>query len=110
MRLFIDTSNNLQTVISLDSQTFITNYQSPRQQNVMGALVSALNQTHQTIQQVTSIEINPGPGSFTGIRVGLSIANALSLALNVPINNQPPGTPIQAIYGKPASITPSKKT
>jgi len=108
MKLFLDTSNNLKSIICLDDQEFVTNYQSPRDQNVFSALVTALNQTHSTLAAITSIQVFTGPGSFTGLRVGISIANALSLALNLPINDQPPGTIITPHYGKPPGITPPK--
>ena len=109
MHLFLDTSNNLQTTIKLDGQTFVKNYSSPRDQDVFGALVAALDQTHHSIANITSIEVFTGPGSFTGLRVGISIANALSLTLGVPINDQPPGTIITPHYGKPPGITTSLK-
>ncbi len=32
---------------------------------------------------INRIEVNTGPGSFTGIRVGIAIANALSFALKI---------------------------
>lgn len=109
MKLFLNTSNNLKTIIKLDDKEFIKNYQSPRDQDVMGALIDTLNQSHKTIQDLTQIEIFTGPGSFTGLRVGIAIANALSFALNLPINNQPPGTIIEPYYGQPPSITLSPK-
>lgn len=34
------------------------------------------------------IEVETGPGSFTGLRVGVSVANALGFALNIPVNNK----------------------
>ena len=34
---------------------------------------------------LTAIVAYEGPGSFTGLRIGLSVANALSYSLNVPI-------------------------
>lgn len=111
MHLFLDTSNNLQTIIKINNQNFVTNYQNPRDQNVFEALTRALNQSNIKLQDITGIFINLGPGSFTGLRVGLSIASTLSLGLNVPLNDQPPGTIFQLNYGKPPSITkPKKKT
>lgn len=35
------------------------------------------------LRQITSIIVGAGPGSYTGIRVGVSIAQALSYALNI---------------------------
>lgn len=37
---------------------------------------------------LTAIEVHTGPGSFTGVRVGVSIANALSYALQIPVNGK----------------------
>ncbi len=110
MNLYLDTSNNLQTVIKLDDQIFIQEYLSPRDQNVMGALLAALRQSDKTINDLTSISIHPGPGSFTGLRVGFALANALSLALNLPLNGHLPGSISLPYYAKPPSITPIPDT
>lgn len=40
------------------------------------------------LQDLDSVEVNTGPGSFTGIRVGVSIANALAFALGIPVNGK----------------------
>lgn len=34
------------------------------------------------------VEVETGPGSFTGIRVGVSSANALGFALGIPVNGK----------------------
>lgn len=38
---------------------------------------------------ITAIEVNTGPGSFTGTRVGVAVANALGFALDIPVNGSP---------------------
>lgn len=38
-----------------------------------------------SLQDVEGIGVYKGPGSFTGLRIGLSVANALSSGLNQPI-------------------------
>ncbi len=35
-----------------------------------------------------AIEVETGPGSFTGLRVGVSVANALGYSLGIPINGK----------------------
>lgn len=37
---------------------------------------------------LTHIEVETGPGSFTGLRVGVSVANALGFALGIPVNGK----------------------
>ena len=108
MKLSINSSDNLKTIIRLDKKEWVTAYTSPREQNVMGALITALKQESSTIKDISSIEVTTGPGSFTGIRVGVAIAIALSFALNIPINNQPAGSSITPNYGKAPNISRSK--
>ena len=109
MKLSIDSTNNLKTIISIDEQTFEKTYDSPRDQNVMGAIKEALDQTKTKLDQVTEIEVNSGPGSFTGIRVGISIAQTLAFCFNIPVNGQKATTPLGVNYGEPPAITVSNK-
>lgn len=105
MKLSIDSINNLKTKISLDDQEFVKEYLSPRDQDVLGAIMDALKQQDKNLSDITSVEVNQGPGSFTGIRVGISIAQVISFTLKIPINSKPPGSLIDPEYGGDASIT-----
>lgn len=42
----------------------------------------------QGFKVLDGIEVEEGPGSFTGLRVGASVAQALGFALNIPVNGQ----------------------
>jgi tRNA threonylcarbamoyladenosine biosynthesis protein TsaB len=48
-----------------------------------------INQTlaanHKTFGDVGGIVVFSGPGSFTGLRIGVSVANALAYSLNCPV-------------------------
>lgn len=46
-------------------------------------------------KDLKGIEVETGPGSFTGIRVGVSIANALGFSLGIPVNGKEIETEIQ---------------
>lgn len=106
MKLSIDSTNNLETHISLGRTNYQTGYTSPREQDVFGSIIRALDSLDKPVSEITQIQVNPGPGSFTGIRVGVSIAQALAFALQVPINNQSVLKPIPVNYGQKPSITP----
>ncbi|KKS64276.1 hypothetical protein A3A14_00775 [Candidatus Daviesbacteria bacterium RIFCSPLOWO2_01_FULL_43_38] len=43
------------------------------------------------------IEVEEGPGSFTGLRVGASVAQAFGYALNIPVNGKV-GKPVNLRY------------
>lgn len=104
MKLYIDSSNNLKTIIKLNDIEYVTDYKSPRDQNVLGAIQDVLDQEKKDFIDIKEIEVFTGPGSFTGLRVGISIANALSFSLNIPINGEKPGTTIKPYYGKEPNI------
>lgn len=39
-------------------------------------------------KDLKEIEVEIGPGSFTGLRVGVSVANALGYSLGIPVNGK----------------------
>jgi len=45
----------------------------------------ALNTLHWQIENLDGIAVDIGPGSFTGIRIGLSVARTLAQLLNIPL-------------------------
>ena len=40
---------------------------------------------HKALQDLQGVVVFKGPGSFTGLRIGLAVANALSDALRIPV-------------------------
>ncbi len=44
-----------------------------------------LTRLNKNLDDIDGIVCLKGPGSFTGLRIGLSIANALAYALNIPV-------------------------
>lgn len=39
-------------------------------------------------KDLKGIEVEKGPGSYTGLKVGASVANALGFALRIPVNGK----------------------
>ena len=44
-----------------------------------------LDEQNATVHDITGIGMMKGPGSFTGLRIGLAVANTLADGLNIPI-------------------------
>ncbi|MBB5073390.1 tRNA threonylcarbamoyl adenosine modification protein YeaZ [Bartonella callosciuri] len=53
-------------------------------EKLIGYIAQITSQANITLDQVDRIAVNIGPGSFTGVRVGVSTARALALALEIP--------------------------
>ena len=47
-----------------------------------------LDRENLIFKDLTGIEVEVGPGSFTGLRVGVSVANALGFTLGIPVNGK----------------------
>ncbi len=103
MKLFLDSTDNTQVIIRLGDKEFINKVASPRDQDVFGFLLSCLEKEGLKQEDITEVEVNPGPGSFTGTRIGVTMANALGFALKIPVNGQT--NPIEPVYSSPPSIT-----
>ncbi len=48
-------------------------------------LYDTVNEAGSTVYDITGIGVMRGPGSFTGLRIGMSIANTLADSLQIPI-------------------------
>ncbi|CAN5132087.1 hypothetical protein BH11PAT1_BH11PAT1_5410 [soil metagenome] len=100
--LHIDTTNNKEVVVALEIagvKDEIRQALDTRKSQVVLPLIDLLLKKHALSQKdLSAIQVNPGPGSFTGIRVGLTIAQTLSMILKIPLNGKEPGETITAIY------------
>jgi len=67
-------------------------------QVVLPFIVKLLEENKLSFKQIDKIQVNTGPGSFTGLRVGISVANALGYALKIPVNGKKAGEIIEPIY------------
>lgn len=88
MKLYIDTSNREKTIVRLGEVELSKNSQILHSQVVLPMIEELLKKGNKKITDITEIEVFVGPGSFTGLRVGVSIANALGYALKIPVNGK----------------------
>ncbi len=89
MILAIETATPVCSVAILDGDNVIvelTQESYQRHNEILAVMVNqALSDANLRIGDIDRIAVSIGPGSFTGLRVGLSYAKGVSLALDVPI-------------------------
>lgn len=66
-------------------------------QALLPLIVKLLKQNKLEFKDLEGIEVEIGPGSFTGLRVGAAVASALGFALNIPVNGEV-GKPLELRY------------
>ncbi len=91
MRLLsLDTSSNLLSVALADNHHVVISkaiYMERGQGEALAPLIQSMFETvGWDIKSVNQVLVAVGPGSFTGVRIGLSAARGLGLALNIPVN------------------------
>lgn len=89
MELAIDTSSEIISLaLSSQGETVAELTWHSRQNHtveLMPSLILLLRQTRTNLQSLSVIFIAKGPGSFNGLRVGMSTAKGLAFALNLPL-------------------------
>lgn len=88
MKLFIDTSDRDKIVVGLDKKRFTAKAREDKSQKLLPFIDEVLRLKGVPFENITEIEVNTGPGSFTGLRVGVSVANAIGWALGIPVNGK----------------------
>lgn len=92
MILHINTKNQKVVTVALKKDGKIVKSFSEKNeygsQVLLPLIEKLLNTENLKLQDLDSIEVETGPGSFTGLRVGVSVANALGFALGIPVNGK----------------------
>lgn len=87
--LFISTYDKLITIALLKNSKQITVLEEVSKQNhstlVMPMIDNILKSNSITTNDLNEIIVVNGPGSFTGVRIGVVIAKTLAYSLNIPI-------------------------
>jgi tRNA threonylcarbamoyladenosine biosynthesis protein TsaB len=89
MELAIDTSTDTSSIALSSAGKAIAELTWNAGQNHTAELIPNLNhllsQAGLTLKDINSVIVAKGPGSFNGLRVGMSFAKGLALSLNIPI-------------------------
>ena len=90
--LIIDSSNNKQIIVGLKigNKKHLLKHKvdSKKAQAILPLIDRILKKYSLKIEEINSISVDTGPGSFTGLRVGVSVANALGYAMGIPVNGK----------------------
>jgi len=89
MELAIDTSSNIVSVVISHKGEVLASLTWQTTQNhtieLLPNLVCLLQQVKVELDSIEAIIVAKGPGSFNGLRVGISTAKGLASALNIPL-------------------------
>lgn len=87
--LAIETSDELcSAAVMLDENSFAEfNFKKKfvHSEKLMPMIADLLKQAELSVSELTAIAISLGPGSFTGLRIGLTVAKGLAAGSNLPI-------------------------
>lgn len=104
--LAIDTSNNTMSVALIDDEfilgEFTTNIKKNHSVRLMPSIENLCNDCNIKPNEIEKIVVANGPGSYTGVRIGVTVAKSLSWALNIPV------TPISSLEVLVANIKENK--
>ena len=96
--LSIDTSSNKEVVVEIEIDGKKNILQRPldtrKAQAVLPMIEELLKKHKLELKDISEIKVNPGPGSFTGVRVGVTIANTLGFLLKIPVNGKETAEPV----------------
>ena len=86
--LSIDTSSNICSIALLEDTNTIQELNiknaKTHSENLMPLLDKLLTTHHLDLEDIECIVCDKGPGSFTGIRIGVATTKAFSDSLNIP--------------------------
>lgn len=91
--LAMDSSGLVASVALLEDNNLIAeytmNYKKTHSQTLLPMMDEIIKMTETDLSSLDAIAVAKGPGSFTGLRIGLATAKGLALALNKPIIGVP---------------------
>jgi len=88
MKLYINTSDRERIVVGLGDKRFEEIAHDGTSQKLLPLISKSLKKQKLDFKDITQIEVETGPGSFTGLRIGVSVANTLGWALGIPVNGK----------------------
>lgn len=110
MKLYLDTSTPT-CILKLDGKEYRAELGRDMAEKLHEFIKEKLTENQKDWHDITEITYMSGPGSFTGLRIGAAIVNALADQLEIPLYDHH-GNKHQIIlpdYGREANISQPKK-
>lgn len=127
MIVLLDTSTGTCKLTLVGDTTYHDEWQADRTlaSNLLAYLDTHLSLQGSSLQEITGIGVMKGPGSFTGLRIGMTVLNTVADTLHIPIvgetgddwqekclkrlKNQENDQVVLPEYGRSANITNPRK-
>jgi len=84
--LYFDTTDREKIIIGLNNKRWEFTSKNQKPQDLVSLIEETLKKEKISLNDIKEIEVNLGPGSFTGLKIGVAVANALGFALDIPVN------------------------
>jgi tRNA threonylcarbamoyladenosine biosynthesis protein TsaB len=110
MKMYLDTSTPT-TILRLDDKEYTWESGKDLAEKIHEFIRDKLAENGASWNDIEEIRFMAGPGSFTGLRIGAAVVNALAAELKIPLYDHE-GNKVQVIlpqYGRPANISAPKK-
>jgi len=102
VKLFIDTRDNQKVSAKLEKDGKLyeefSSKELKRPESILVLIENVCKKADLKTNEIDEINVEEGPGSFTGLKVGVSVANALSFALSKKVNGRVLGEIVEPIY------------
>ena len=110
MKLYLDTSDRT-TILRLDDKEYVWESGRDLARDLLKYIHDRLEENGADWKDLSEIHFFSGPGSFTGLRIGACVVNALAEQLDIPLfdQNGEKHEVIMPNYGREANISKPKK-
>jgi tRNA threonylcarbamoyladenosine biosynthesis protein TsaB len=89
MILVVDTASNSETFIGLFDEYWLSRKKWSSGRNLSADILNVFEglykEAEKSFNDTQGVIVSSGPGSFTGLRIGLSVANTFAYSLDIPI-------------------------
>ena len=102
IQLFIDTKDNKKVIAKLvvGKKEYIqySSSENRHPESILKLIKKVVKDAKISLPSIDEIWVDEGPGSYTGLKVGVSVANALGFSLQKKVNGKELGELIEPVY------------